>query len=126
MNRYERLHFTTRVLGPAAAYRLEQRQVTQTLRSESDSIINAILNGRVSTGDRLEVLLDSILVGHAELVSMDVVTWEALDIDDAHRGGFDTLPDLEQALERAGYRFKPMDDYHFYRIQFTWLEGVYA
>ena len=122
----ERLHFTTRVLGPAAAYRLEKRQVTQTLRSESDSIANAFLLGRVSTGDQLEVVLDGILVGHAELVYRDTVTWEALDIDDAHRGGFDTLADLEQALKRGGYRFKPLNQYQLYRIQFTWLEKVYA
>ena len=118
----EYLRFITRVLGPAAAYRLEKRQVTQTLRSESDSITNAILNGRVSAGDRLEVLLDSILVGHAELVSMDAVTWEALGIRDARRGGFDSLDDLSEALKRAGYRFKPLNQYELYRIQFAWLE----
>jgi len=122
----EKIHFTTRVLGPVAAYRLESRQVTQTLRSESDSIANAILLGRVSAGDRLEVLLDSRSVGRVELVSMEVVTWEALDIDDAHRGGFDTLDDLSEALRRAGYRFKPLNEYELYRIQFTWLEEVYA
>lgn len=122
----ERLHFTTRVLGPAVAYRLEKRQVTQTLRSESDSITNAILLGRVSAGDHLEVFLDRIFVGHAELVSMDTVTWEALGIRDARRGGFDTLADLEQALKRAGYRFKPLNQYELYRIQFTWLEEACA
>jgi hypothetical protein len=114
------------VLGPSAAYRLEQRQVTQTLRSESDSIANAFLLGRISAGDRLEVLLDRILVGHVELVSMDAVTWEALDVDDAQRGGFDTLADLEQALKRGGYRFKPLNEYELYRIQFTWLEEAYG
>lgn len=122
----EKLHFTTRVLGPAAAFRLESRQVTQTLRSESDSITNAILLGRVSAGDRLQVLLDSRLVSNVELVSMDVVTWEALGTRDAQRGGFDTLPDLEQALERAGYRFKPLNEYQLYRIQFSWLEEIHA
>lgn len=122
----ERLHFTTRVLGPAAAFKLENRQVTQTLRSESDSIANAFLLGRVSVGDRLEVLLDSRLVGCVELVSMDAVTWEALDIDDARRGGFDTLADLEQALKRAGFRFMPPNEYELYRIRFSWLEEVYA
>jgi len=81
----ERLHFTTRVLGPAAAYRLEKRQVTQTLRSGNDTITESILHGRVSAGDRLEVLLDSAVVGKAELVSMDAVTWDALGIVDAHR-----------------------------------------
>jgi len=122
----ERLHFTTRVLGPAAAYKLENRQVTQTLRSESDTVANAIILGRVSAGDRLEVLLDSILVGRVELVSMDVATWEALDIDDARRGGFGNRFELAYALRRAGYRFQPINSYEFYRIQFRWLEEAYA
>ena len=125
-NTLEQIRFTTRVLGPAAAYRLEKRQVTQTLRSESDSITNAILNGRVSAGDRLEVLLDSILVGHVELVSMDAVTWEALGIDDARRGGFANRFQLAYALRRAGFRFMPLNQYELYRIKFSWLEEVYA
>jgi len=122
----EQIRFTTRVLGPAAAYRLEQRQVTQTLRSESDSVTNAILLGRVSAGDRLEIVLDGIIAGHAELVSMDTVTWEALGVDDARRGGFGDRCDLAYALQRAGFRFMPMNDYQLYRIQFTWLEEVHA
>jgi len=122
----EQIRFSTRVLGPAAAYRLEQHQVTQTLRSESDSVANAFLLGRVSAGDRMELFLDGILVGKVKLVSMDAITWEALSIDDAHRGGFDTLPDLKQALERAGYRFKPINEYELFRIQFAWLEEAYA
>ena len=122
----ESLHFTTRVLGPAAAYRLEKRQITQTLRSESDIIANAYLLGRVSVGDQLEVLLNSRLVGCVELVSMDAVTWEALDVDDARRGGFGDRYDLGQALRRAGFRFMPMNDYQLYRIRFSWLEEIYA
>jgi len=122
----EQIHFTTRVLGPVAAYRLEKRQITQTLRSESSSITNSIIQGRVSAGDRLEVILDGILVGHAELVSMNAVTWEALGIDDARRGGFDNRFELAYALKRAGYRFMPLNQYELYRIQFTWLEEVYA
>ena len=122
----ERLHFSTRVLGPAAGYRLELRQVTQTLRSDSSSITESILNGRVSAGDQLEVLLDGILVGHAELIYADAVFWEYINLDDAKRGGFDSLADLESALKRAGYRFKPLNQYELYRIQFTWLEEAYA
>ena len=126
-NDLEQIHFTTRVLGPAAAYRLEKRQVTQTLRSDSGSITESILNGRVSAGDRLEVVLDGIIAGRAELVSMDAVTLAGLTIDDARRGGFDNLEELEKALLRAGYRFKPLNEYEFYRIQFTWLgEKVHA
>ena len=121
----EKIHFTTRVLGPAAA-RLEQRQVTQTLRSESDSITNAILLGRVSAGDKLEITLDSIIVGHAELVSMDAVTWACLGMRDARRGGFNNRFELAYALQRGGFRFMPLNDYQLYRIQFTWLEEAYA
>jgi len=126
MPELEQIHFTTRVLGPVAAFRLEKRQVTQTLRSESSSITNAILRGRASTGDRLGVTLDNVVVGKAELVSMDAVTWEALTIEDARRGGFDSISDLAFALKRAGYRFMPLDDYQFFRIQFTWLEEAHA
>lgn len=122
----EQIRFTTRVLGPAAAFRLEQRQVTQALRSESDSIANAILNGRISTGDRLGVVLDSIIVGQAELISMDAVTWEGLGTRDARRGGFGDRYDLGQALRRAGFRFMPLNDYQLLRIQFRWLEEAYA
>jgi len=122
----ERLHFTTRVLGPAAAFRLENHQVTQTLRSESDSISNAVLLGRVSAGDKLEITLDSIIAGHAEFISMDAVTWEALGMRDARRGGFGNRFELAYALQRAGFRFMPLNQYELFRIQFTWLEEAYA
>ena len=121
-NTFEKINFTTRVLGPAAAYRLEKRQVTQTLRSGSDSITESIIRGRVSAGDRLEIILDNLLLGEAKLVSMDAVNWESLRITDAHRGGFDSrLEELKAALERAGFRFKPLNDYQLFRIQFSWL-----
>ncbi len=122
----EEIRFTTRVLGPVAALRLEKRQVTQTLRSESNPLTASIISGRLSAGDHLDVFLDRILVGHVELISMDAVTWEALGVDDARRGGFDTMADLEQALKRAGYRFRPLNDYQLYRIQFAWLKEIYA
>jgi len=118
----EQIRFTTRVLGPIAAYRLEKRQVTQTIRSYSSSITQAILLGRVSANNRLKILLDAILTGHAELTLMDAIKWEGLGIDDANRGGFDTLDDLEMALRRAGYRFKPLNQYKLYRIRFIWLK----
>lgn len=118
----EQIRFTTRVLGPVAAYRLEKRQVTQTIRSYNSSIVQAILLDRVNAGDHLEIVLDGIIVGNTELISMDTIKWEGIGIDDANRGGFDTLDDLETALKRAGHRFKPLNQYKLYRIQFTWLK----
>ncbi|MBA7547338.1 hypothetical protein ES705_39757 [subsurface metagenome] len=41
----EQIRFTTRVLGAAAAYRLEKRQVTQTLRSDSNPLTESIIGG---------------------------------------------------------------------------------
>lgn len=122
----EQIHFTTRVLGPVAAFRLEKRQVTGTLRSESSSITDAILQGRAAAGDWLEITLDNAVVGKAQLLSMDTVSLKTLTIEDARRGGFDSISDLALALKRAGYRFKPLDDYQLYRIQFAWLEEAYA
>jgi len=122
----EQIRFSTHVLGPVAAFRLEKHEVTQTLRSASADVTNAVILGRVSAGDQLLVLLDGQLVGKVTFVAMDAIDWGVLTIEDARRGGFDTMPDLEQALGRAGYRFKPMDDYEFFRIQFTWLEKVPA
>lgn len=122
----EQIRFTTRVLGPLPAFRLQDHQVTQTLRSDSISITASILNGETKAGDQLDIILDGIILGDAELVSMDAVTWNRLNIDDARRGGFDSLKELEAALKRAGYRFKPLNEYELYRIQFTWLEEAYA
>lgn len=124
----ERIDFTTRVLGTVAAYRLEKHQVTQTLRSESNGIVTAIINQQVTAGEKLEIVLDNIPAGETELLSMDAVTWDKLDIEDAHRGGFDSLDGMESslltALRRAGFRFQPLNDYHLFRIQFRWLEKV--
>ena len=118
----EQIRFTTRVLGPVATYRLEKRQVVQTLRSKNNTITRSILNGRVSANDHLEIVLDGEVIGIAKLISMDTMKWEGLGIDDANKGGFDTLDDLEMALKRAGYRFKPLNQYELYRIQFIWLK----
>ena len=96
------------------------------MRSGSAGITDFILNKRVSANGQLEVVLDGIPEGHAKFVSIDAVTWEVLGIDDARRGGFDSLDDLELALKRAGYRFHPLNDYWLYRIQFIWLEEAYA
>lgn len=122
----EQLHFTTRVLGPIAAYRLEQRKVTQTLRSYTSSAAQAALTGQLKVGDQMEVLLDNRLLGHAVFVIMDALSWVDIDTANAHRGGFDDLADLEKALQRAGYRFRPINMYRLYRIQFSWLEEVLA
>ena len=117
----EQLKFTTRVLGPAAAYRLEQYQVTQTLRSHNDSIVQAILLDRIQNR-QMQVILDNRMIGLAQYDSISLMCLGQLTISDAQRGGFDSISDLTLALKRAGYRFMPIDMYRLYRLQFTWLE----
>jgi len=117
----KQLHFTTGVLGPLAAYRLEQHQITQTLMSVGSDIIKAILAGELKIGDQIQVTLDDRAIGLAQLVSMDTRTWVDIDSNDAQRGGFDSGDELEKALQRAGYRFQAIDMYQLYRIQFSWL-----
>lgn len=117
----EQLKFTTRVLGPVAAYRLEQYQVTQTLRSHNSSIIQAILLDRVKNR-QIQVILDNRMIGLAQYDAINLMCLGQLTIGDAQRGGFDGIPDLTLALKRAGYRFMPIDMYRLYRLRFTWLE----
>jgi len=114
------INFTTHVLGPLAALRLKHEKVTQTLRAKDSLITEAILSGEVKVGDQIRIALNNRILGIAKLSACDRVRWDALDIDDAHRGGFDSLQELGLALKRAEYRFRSLDGSTFYRIQFQW------
>jgi len=117
-----RLNFSTKVLGEKAAERLRNQKVSQSIRSQSSTIVDEMLHNRVRVKDTIEIALDDILVGLAELGSVDRVTWDRMTQDDAERGGFDTTGEQQNALLRAGYRFKPIQYYQFYRIQFEWVK----
>lgn len=118
----ETINFTTRVLGRQAAVRLKARKATQTIRSASSSIVAAIIRQAVAAGDRVSVVPDGEYLGYARLVSADIVAGKDLTDKDADFGGFDNRFELLMALKRAGYRFKPIGEYHFYRIRFEWEE----
>ena len=115
-----RIHFTSEVMGPTAIARLKAHQVTQTLRSANEVSNLGLPEGRVAVESDFEVTLDGFLIGRTDLACMDAVHWHELDIGDARRGGFDSLEELEKALKRAGFRYKDVSGYGFYRIQFTW------
>ena len=116
----ERLSFNSWVLGPKATAKLKDRKVTQTIRSGSSSIVLAINDQRVKPEEAIQVALDGEFIGYAHLLLMDKVRWGDLGDDDARRGGFDNRNELANALRRAGYRFKPLDEYSLYRCLFTW------
>lgn len=119
-----RINFTTHALGPLAALRLRHEKVTQTLRARDTLIVEAILSGEVKVGDQIRIALNNRILDIAKLSICDRVSWTELDIDDAHRGGFDSLQELGLALKRAGYRFRSLDGSTFYRLQFQWRTFV--
>lgn len=117
-----RLNFTSKVMGPAGTDRLREQRVTQTLRSPSCNIVRELKYGRLTPGDFFEVALDGEVIGIAGLEFCDRRNGLFLAAEDVERGGFDDGLELEKALKRAGYRFKGVEQYTFYRIRFRWVK----
>lgn len=116
-----RLNFTTPVMGEDGAEKVRRQGVFQTLRSERDDIVVALKTRTLIVGDEMEVALDGEVVGKASPLMIDRIAWGGITLIDAREGGFTSIPELNAALQRAGYRFKPMNTYRFYRVQFQWL-----
>jgi hypothetical protein len=108
------LMFTRRVLGRFASARLEEKKVTQTIRSDKEI-------EEIKVGDVVDVSLDYVPIGKARITSIDKVRLSDLGREDAERGGFEGIIDeLRKALMRAGFRFKPLSEYVQNRVQFVW------
>lgn len=118
----KRLRFTSQVLGPKATLRLRLHKVAQTLRSANEVCNLGLPEGKAVEDSPFEITLDGVVIGQTAMVAMTAVHWPDLDIEDARRGGFDSLEELEKALKRAGFRYKDVADYGLYRIQFTWQD----
>jgi len=116
------LGFTSRVLGPDATQLLARKGVTQTLRSQHTDIAFLIQRGLFQATAGIDVRLDGRKIGQATVTELDHVSFSQLNQDDVRRGGFGSLDELKAALIRAGYRYKPMNEYLFHRIQFSWKE----
>ncbi len=118
------LNFTREVLGSEASLKLEQHKVTQTISAESSDIVQAIQSRQLWSRDFIRVTLDGEDVGLVSVIDCKRLPAVGLTDADAQRGGFNTLEELQLALKKAGYRFKPLIDYVFYRVQFTWSDEV--
>jgi hypothetical protein len=114
------LNFTRRVLGLEASLKLQRHEVTQTIRAGTSDIVKAIMNSELRRGDELRIALDRENIGLASLIACEWVPAVGLTSADTRRGGFNNLDELGAALKRAGYRFKPLTDYVFYRARFGW------
>ncbi len=117
----ERISFTTRVLGNLAAERLMRQQVTQTLRSKNEAFTLTVNSGFLKAGETIEIFLDNLFIGFAQYITSTSTHWEALDGNDAQLGGFYNLDALKEALERAGFRYKPREEYQLFGHRFKWL-----
>lgn len=114
------LVFTRRVLGPQATDRLEKHLVTQTLRSAPEDWMQSDWTMLLVKGEPVPVRIRypgnaSNALGDVNLKSVERVKWSDLTLEDPHRGGFDDLGELASALRRAGFRFKPLEEYSFFR-----------
>lgn len=107
------LEFSTGVLGPEGAQRLKDGKVTQTIRSRKSAA--PLFTKR---GQSVAVTLDGIKLFDARITEIKRAQWHDLGIFDAEIGGFNTMGDLENALRRAGFRFKNLNDYELFRVQF--------
>jgi hypothetical protein len=109
------LNFSTHVLGKEASEQLKSRKVLQTIRSAKESA--KFLTKR---GSEVSIFLDGRFLYNARITEITRIhSLTEFTQFDAELGGFTHLFDLTLALKRAGFRFKPLPDYHnAYRIQF--------
>lgn len=100
------LEFRSRILGREAADRLRCGGVTQTIRSRREAS-----KFFMRRGSHVKVLLDGKFLYPARIIEISVKPLRSLDVFDAEIGGFTVLSELHAALKRAGFRFKPLQDY---------------
>lgn len=115
------LRFTSRVLGQSATKDLISKDVCQTIRSEDATLIKL----KAKPGDCFPVVLQDhwgieLTIGTITITEILPTYWREVTQQDAWRGGFLSKPELARALKRAGYRFKPLEEYQLYKIAFTW------
>lgn len=108
------LNFTTWVLGDEAAGRLKAKQVTQTIRSDKEA-------KHLKTNIEVTVALDGFRIDEVYIESLVRRQFSSLNIQDAQCGGFTSLDELRAAAKRAGYRWKPFEEYSGNAIRFSWL-----
>ncbi len=106
ISRLADLTFSKYVLGSSGMENLKQRKITQTLRSTNF----------VMATNEFNIMERSVFVGRGRLVSVDFIRMKDLTIDDAVRGGFDTIIALKKALKRDGLE----PEYLIQRMKFRW------
>lgn len=115
------LNFSSRVLGNDAAWELCKHEVIQTIRSHAS--VPCYEDGTLYD-NIIPVYLDGNYVSAAEVYKIQSLRFVDLTEFDAKIGGFATLECLKKALKRAGFRFRPLEQYSGYRVRFKWMEAL--
>ena len=115
------LFFTSRVLGPGPVAKLKDGKVLQTVRSRKEAAPFL-----TKQGSEVPVTLDGVLLYRARITNVRRTTLAALTDFDAELGGFDDMWAFKAASRRAGFRFRPAEEYEVFAIQFQPVKGFLA
>lgn len=107
------LAFTSRVLGPKAVEQLKDGKVLQTIRSRKEAAPFL-----TKQGSEVPLTLDGNLLYRVRITAIRRTTLAELIEFDAELGGFQNLWEFRQAARRAGFRFRPFEEYEVFAIQF--------
>ncbi len=114
MSKTPSLQFSTRVLGKDVAESLKSGYIKQTVRSRKQSA--PFLMRR---GTWVPLYLDDQQLYDVRITDIIPTKMSEMSMSDAESGGFEDVGELESALIRAGFRFKPLYEYSGFKILFT-------
>lgn len=108
-----KLKFSTQILGKKATSRLRN------LNGEFLTFRSKLPETMV-----FDVYLDGEKLGRAKIEHLyEAVPLASLDLHLANLSGFDTTEEEQKALKRAGYRFRPLEQYKAYPVFFVGFWG---
>ena len=112
------LNFSSRVPGKNASEELRASRITQTVRSFKEA--SKFFSSR---GSVVRVTLDGEEIGRARITDISKkIKLTELEQFDAEIGGFSSVKELQNALKRAGFRFKALYEYYGIKIQFLFVD----
>lgn len=112
------LAFTSRVLGPKPVEQLKAGKVLQTVRSRKEAAPFL-----TKQGSEVPIALDGRPLYRARITSIRRAMLADLTDFDAEIGGFENVFQLRSAARRAGFRFRPFEEYECFCIQFQPVKG---
>ena len=131
MSAKKTLLFSKWILGACATEALQHKLVSQTIRSQK-----FLDETKLECGDIVQVALQRVplnterfpegyvadYIGNVKIASITPVNLGELEALDVVRGGFLSLLQLQNALRRAGWRYKALSCFSAYCVTFGWVQ----